>query len=154
MQEIGKFDVKVSGIPKNGLDKYIAFTINNLVFIDSMQFMSSILDSLIKNLTDNDFKYLSLEFSSEQLRLVKQKEVYPYEYVDSFEKFSKDNLWHGRSNVFSSVNDKCIYQKEYLYAVDVWNMFKVNAMGDYHDLYLNSDVLLFADILEKFICMD
>ena len=38
------------------------------------------------------FKYLSLEFSSEQLRLVKQKEVYPYEYVDSFEKFSKDNL--------------------------------------------------------------
>ena len=63
MKEIGKFDVKVSVIT-NGLEKYMAFTINrNLVFIDSMQFMSSSLDSLVKNLSNNDFKYLSEEFS-------------------------------------------------------------------------------------------
>ena len=59
MQEIGRFDVKVGIIP-NGLEKYTAFTINNnLVFIDSMQFMHSSLDALVKNLSDNDFKYLS-----------------------------------------------------------------------------------------------
>ena len=46
---MGKFDVKVTVIP-NGLEKYMAFTINkNLVFIDSMQFMNSSLDSLFKN---------------------------------------------------------------------------------------------------------
>ena len=50
MQETGKFDIKVNVIP-NGLEKYMAFTINtNLVFIDSMQFMNSSLDALVRNL--------------------------------------------------------------------------------------------------------
>ena len=71
----------------------MAFTINrNLVFIDSMQFMNSSLDLLVKNLSDNDFKYLSEESSCEFLKLVKQKGVYPYEYMDSFKKFSEDKL--------------------------------------------------------------
>ena len=56
----------------------MCFTINrNLVFIDSMQFMKFSLDSLVKNLSDNDFKYLSEEISSYFLKLVKQKVVYP-----------------------------------------------------------------------------
>ena len=58
MKEIGKFDVDVSITP-NGLEKNLAFKINNtLVFIDSMQFMNSSLNTLVKNLTINDFKYL------------------------------------------------------------------------------------------------
>ena len=70
---MGKFDVKVSVTP-NRLQKYMAFTINkNLIFIDSIQFMNSGLDSLVKNLSDNDFKYLSGEFSGELLELVKEK---------------------------------------------------------------------------------
>ena len=73
IKEINTFDVKVSVIP-SGLEKYMAFTINaNLVFIDSMQFMKSSLDSLVKNLSDNDFKYLSEEFSGAFLKLVRQK---------------------------------------------------------------------------------
>ena len=65
----------------------MTFTINhNLVFVDSMQFMYSTLDSLVTNLLDSDFKYLSQEFSDEQLKLVKQKEVYPYKNMDSFKK--------------------------------------------------------------------
>ena len=78
IREIGKFDEKVSVIP-NGLEKYMAFTINdNLVFIDSMQFMNSSLDALVNNLSD-DFKYLPQKFSGDLLKLVKQKGVYPYE---------------------------------------------------------------------------
>ena len=58
IKEVSNFDVKISVIP-NGLEKYMAFTINgNLVFIDSMQFMNTSLDSLVKNLIDGDFKYL------------------------------------------------------------------------------------------------
>ena len=57
----------------------MAFTINKkVVFIDSLQFMSSSLDTLVKNLSDNDFKYLSQEFSGEQLKLVKRKVLYPH----------------------------------------------------------------------------
>ena len=71
----------------------MAFTIKrNLVFIDSMQFMNSSLDSLVKNLSDHDFKYLSKEFSGEFLKLVKEKGVYPYEYMGSFKKFSENKL--------------------------------------------------------------
>ena len=92
IQEIGESDVKVNVIP-NGLEKYMAFTINrNLIFIDSIQFKNSSLNALANNLSDNDFKYLSKEFSDEVLRLVKQKGMYPYEYIDSFEKFSENKI--------------------------------------------------------------
>ena len=57
-----------------------------------MQLMHSSLDALVKNLSDNDLKHLSQESSGEQLKLVKRKEVYPYDYTDSFEKFSEDKL--------------------------------------------------------------
>ena len=68
----------------------MAFTINtNLVFIDRMQFMNSSLDLLGKNLPDNDFKYSSEEFNCEFLKLVKQKAVYPYEYMDVLRSFLK-----------------------------------------------------------------
>ena len=52
---------------------------------------------------------------------------------------------------FSSLKDECISEKDYSHAIDVWNMFKMNTMSDYHDLYLKADVLLLADVFEKFI---
>ena len=65
----------------------MAFFLNkNLVFIDSMQFMNSSLEKLVKNLPDNDFKYLAKGFCSKNLELLKQKGVYPYEYMDGFKR--------------------------------------------------------------------
>ena len=113
IKEIGKFDVKVSVIP-NGLEKYMAFTVNkNLVFIDRIQFMNSSLDSLVKNLSNNDFKYLSEKFSGKFLELVEEKGVYPYEYMDSFKKFSEDKL-PDKCEFFNSLKDECISEKEYV----------------------------------------
>ena len=84
MQEIDKFDVKLDVIPKR-LEEYVAVTNDKkLVFIDSMQLMHSSFEELVKNLSDNDLKYLSQEFSGEHLKLVKQKGIYPFEYMDSF----------------------------------------------------------------------
>ena len=57
-----------------------------------MQFMNSILDKLTKNLSDKDFKYLVEEFGSKNLELLKQKGAYPYEYMDSFERFNEKKL--------------------------------------------------------------
>ena len=60
----------------------MAFTINNnLIFIDRMQYMNSSLDVLVENFPDNDFKYLSQEFTSGMLEQVKQKGMYPYDTV-------------------------------------------------------------------------
>ena len=57
-----------------------------------MQFMNSSLEKLVKNLSDNDFKYLAEEFSSKNLELLKQKDTYPYEYMDSFKRFGEEKL--------------------------------------------------------------
>ena len=81
------FDVKIDAIP-NGLEKYVVFILNkNLVFIGSMHFMNSSLEKLVKNLSDNNFKYLNEEFGSKNLELLKQKDPYPDEYIDSFKRF-------------------------------------------------------------------
>ena len=74
LKESGKYNnMKISVIP-NGLEKYMAFTVNkNLFFLDSMQFMNASLDSLVKCLTSEDVKYLNEEFSDEYLKLVKDK---------------------------------------------------------------------------------
>ena len=92
MKELNNFDVVIDVIPC-GLEKYMAIIVNrNLVFIDSMQFMNDSLDSLVGNLVDKDFKYLSKEFSGEYLELVKEKGVYPYEYMDDFKRFDERKL--------------------------------------------------------------
>ena len=68
----------------------MAFTLNmNLIFIDSMLFMNSSLDKLVKNLCDQGFVFLSEEFSGKKLELVRKKGIYPYEYFDSFKKFKE-----------------------------------------------------------------
>ena len=63
-------------------------------------------------MSDNDFKYLSEKFSSEFLKIVKQKGVYPYEYMDSFEKFSEDKL-PDKCKFYSSSKVECISEKDY-----------------------------------------
>ena len=89
MQELAKFNLKINVIP-NGLEKYMSFTINNkLSFIDSFQFLSSSLGSLVKKLSKDDFKYLGQEFDNNVLDLVKQKGFYPYENMSDFEKFKE-----------------------------------------------------------------
>ena len=57
-----------------------------------MQFMNSSLEKLVQNLLDDDFKYLVEEFGSEKLELLEQKDAYPYEYMNSFERFDKEKL--------------------------------------------------------------
>ena len=118
-----------------------------MVFIDSMQFMNSSLDALVKNSSDNDFKFLSQEFSGEFLKLVKQKGMCPSEYMDSCKNFFDNKLPDG-GEFFSCLKDECISEKCYLHAIDVWIIFKMNTMGDYHDLYLKTDVLLLTDVIE------
>ena len=105
--ELHKFNLKVDVIP-NGLEKYMAFFLGrDLVFIDSMQFMNSRLDKLVKFLVDKDFKYLVEEFGTENLKILKQKGAYPYECMNSFKRFNEDKLC-ARKYFYSSSKDKKI----------------------------------------------
>ena len=98
---------------------------------------------------------MSQEFSSEFLELVKQKGVHPYEYMNSFKKFSEDKL-PDRSIFSSSLKDVCISEKDYRKVDNIWNVFKMNTMSDYHYLYLKAGILLLADVFENIIstCLD
>ena len=77
------------------------FLNKNLVFIDSMQFINSSLDELVKYLSDEDFKYLEEEFDSKHLKILKQNGDYPYEYINSLKKFDEHKL-PARKYFFSS----------------------------------------------------
>ena len=117
MQELDEFDIKINVIP-SGLEKYKSFTIiNKLRFIDHFQFLSISLDSLVKNLSKDYFKYLSQEFDNNVLDLVKQKGFYPYEYMSDFEKF-KEEL-PSKEKFYSSLSDRKITDKEYEHILNV-----------------------------------
>ena len=140
----------------------MGFSLNkNLVFSDSMHLVNSSLDKLFKNLSDEDFKYLVEEFDSENLEPLKQKDDYPYDYMNSFEKFNEEKL-PARKYFYSStkdeklgddnkISDGHISVKDYLTCEKIWDKFEMKNMGDYHDHYLKKDVLLLADVFEKFI---
>ena len=159
--ELDKFDVKIKVI-SNGLEKYMAFFLNkNLVFIDSMQFINSSIDKLAKNLSDKDFKYLTEEFGSKNLELLKQKGTYPYKYMDSFERFNEEKL-PDKKYFYSSIKDGKIGDdgktsdghidvNDYLTCKKTWNKFKMKNIGEYYDHCLKNDVLLLADVYETFI---
>lgn len=73
----------------NGMEKYMAFTMGQrLVFMDSFQFMNSSLERLVSVLPKSEFKFLK-QCSGENSELMMRKVVYPYEYMDSFERFKE-----------------------------------------------------------------
>ena len=122
LKELSKFNCKISVTP-NGLEKYISFTLNNIiVFIDSMLFMNSSLDKLVKNLNSEDLKYLDRIYSGE--KLVKKKGIYPCEYFNSFKIF-KDSKLPDIDKFFSSLRDCGISEKEYQRACDVWKVLEI-----------------------------
>ena len=144
MQELGNSILKINVI---GLEKYSNFTINNkLRFIDSGQFLSYSLGSLVKNLGKDDFKYLCQE-TDNILDLVKRKGFYRYEYMSDFEKF-KEGL-PSKEKFYSLLTDRKISDKEYEHVFNVWNKFEMKTMKNYHDLYLTCDVLL-VPVFESF----
>ena len=125
-----------------------------------MSFINSSLEKLDKSLSDNGFKYLTKEFDSKNLELLK-KDAYPYEYMDSLKKFSEEKL-PDKECFYSSVKDRTtddddkklnadISDEDHLTCKKIWNEFNMKNMGDYHDHYLKKYVLLLTDVFEKFI---
>ena len=122
---------------------------NHLTFIDSFQFMSSSLDKLASNLPKDDPIYTSKAFKGKRLDLLSKKGVYPYDFMDSFEKFNNREL-PTKDQFYRILNDEHITDDEYIHAKEVWDTFYIKTMGEYHDLYLVSDVLLLTNVFENF----
>ena len=125
-----------------------------IVFKDSLKFMSSSLGALVNNLPKDAFKNLLKYFTPKQAEILKQKGFYPYEYMDSEEKFNDTKL-PPREAFYSKLSGKGITEKDYKHAWNVWNSFKMKSFKEYHELYNITDVLLLADVFENFrdICL-
>ena len=162
--------LSISCIPNNN-EKYISFSLkfelkriikwdpkkeewievvikHEIRFLDSFKFTLSGLEGLVKNLSREDLKETT-RFFGEKIDLVSRKGVYPYEFMDDFEKFKKQSL-PKKTSFFSRLKQEKISEEDFLHAQKVWKECKLKNMGDYHDLYLKTDVLLLADVMENF----
>ena len=172
IKNLGFTDGNIECIPNNE-EKYISFTKNTVVgsytnkegkdkpikhkirFIDSFKFMSTSLESLVNNLPDDGFNNLERCYKGEKLSLVKRKGFYPYEYMNSLERF-KENKPPPKEAFYSRLTGEGISDEGYEHVKKVWKVFGMKTLQDYHELYNVTDVLLLADVFENFrnICME
>ena len=81
--------------------------------------------------------------------LMLKKGVYPYEYMDSWEKFNETSI-PDKEVFYSELNSEDITDKDYAHVQKVWEVFEIKNLGEYHDLYVQSDTLLLADVFQNF----
>ena len=135
-------------------EKYMTFSFGDFRFLDSFAFLTSGLATLAENLLTDGKKAFphTLKDSTltvEQQDLILKKGVYPYEYMKTFEQFEETKL-PPIEDFYSSLSESGISEAEYLHAQNVWDKFNLKTMGEYHDLYLKTDVLLLTDVFENF----
>ena len=95
----------------------------------------------------NAFKFSNNDIN--KFILLLRKGVYPYEYMDDWEKFNETTLPE-KEEFYSNLNMEDITDADYMHAKRVCKDFEIKNLGEYHDLYLKSDTLLLADVFENF----
>ena len=121
-----------------------------LRFIDSFKFMSSSLDSLTRNLVSGGKQLFGFEDYSElQYNLLTRKGVCPYEYMSSWDCLEETQLPPIEA-FYSKLSMSLISSDEYQHAQKVWKEFRIHNLGDYHDLYLRTNVVLLANVYKAF----
>ena len=103
-------------------------------------------DELIKKFP-NTYQLCNKDLNKFELLL--SKDVYPYEYMDSWKRFKEDSL-PGKESFYSELNKEDITDEDYAHAQKVWDTLNIKSLGEYHDLYVRSDTALLADVFESF----
>ena len=156
---------KIDVIAHNS-ETFISISFESLSVKDSFGFLTASLEKLVSlskydntdekdkskwflrhNWQDN-FRYSSkndMIKSEKCLDLLTGKGVYPYDYMNSFDTFDDEQL----------PSEEGISYEDYERAKMTWKHFNIKNMGEYHDLYLKTDVLLLTDMFENFrdVCM-
>ena len=153
MQAMVRVQGEIKCIPAN-TEKYVSFFLGNLRFIDSVNFLLSSLDKLVKGSDEFPIMHKTVAEESKR-RLLLKKGIYPYEYMDLFERFGKTELPE-KEKFYSTLSSSGITDEDYAHAQEVWNVFGCKTLGDYQDLYVATDVLLLTDVFENFrrVCQE
>ncbi|XP_054015893.1 uncharacterized protein LOC128896552, partial [Hylaeus anthracinus] len=148
VKQLGCSYERVEVIPSSeecyiSFSKYVGAV--KLRFIDSFRFMPASLENLVSNLPElpETRKY----FGENNSKLLSRKGVFPYDYVDCWEKLEEKEL-PKKDHFYNKLNELDISDDDYEYARKVWEHFNIKNLGEYSDLYLVTDVLLLADVFE------
>ena len=160
---------KIDVIAQNS-EKFINIGFDSLSVKDSFSFITASLDKLVPMtkydntdekerskwvLRDNwqsNFRYSSkndIIKTEKCLDLLTEKGVYPYDYMNAFDKFHDEQL-PSKEQFYSRLTEEDITNDDYNKAKQIWKHFDIKNMGEYHDLYLKTDVLLLTDAFENF----
>ena len=157
---------KAPQVIAKSLEKFISIKLGSIEFKDSAQFLNSSLDKLVKNLKNkgvegstptkdtfpNTYAYFKKKWKhvdDDGFELLTRKGVYPYEYMDRWERMKETEL-PPKEEYFSKLTGKGISDKDYEFAQEIWKTFKLKTLGQLHDLYMTTDVTLLADVFEEF----
>ena len=150
--------IEEDGEDKNGVAKgKKIFT--QTPFLDSFKFILTCLDNLTNNLTQGgktDEKLVNTKkyFPRDKMNLLMRKGIYPYDYMDSFERLSETKL-PPKEAFYSRLAGCGISDEDYEHAQRVWGEFNIKNLREYTELYVKLDVMLLTDVFENFreFCM-
>ena len=160
MTDIGMMEEKwqknLSVLVQNS-EQFKSLSLGGITFIDSLQHLPCSLDQLTKNLVNKGvspetFPHLHMEFGHlppEKFALLLRKGVFPYSWVDSPDKLLQSSL-PSREAFFNDLSSEECSQQDYAHAQSIWREFEMETFQDYLELYLRTDVLLLADVMEGY----
>ena len=148
------------------MEKFIAFSIGNVYFKDSLQFLTGSLQTLTKNLKakgeeekmemkktfPNSWQYFQENWNhldDAAFEMLTKKLPYPYMYMDSMQKFKEKKL-PPKEAFYNEIGKEHISDEDYNFVQELWIRFKLKNLGELHDLYMVTDVLLLSDVFENF----
>jgi hypothetical protein len=170
LRDIGKLKPELTknlSVLAQNSEQFKSITLGPVRFIDSFQHLPSSLETLVANLVkdvkdeDGDinlprakaaFRHLYQEFSHlppEHFYQLLRKGVFPYNWLDSPLKL-QDTQLPDRDAFFNDLKQEPISEEDYQHAQKVWKTFNMTTFQDYHDLYLKTDILLLADVMENY----
>ena len=149
LDDLKKDKVKFKIIPKTN-EEYIAVKYGCIRFIDSYRFLSESLDKFVKNLDDDDFKILKIEFP-EKWQYLNKKLAYPYQCFNSNKDYQKpvDNI--KKEDFFSNLKNDYPDDDEIERTKEIIKLFNIKDGEELTKLYCKSDIILLADVFEKFL---
>ena len=129
------------------LERYISFDIQDLRLIDTYQFLSASLKKLVKNLSRDAYRHVTKHLGTSDLLFAEG--IFPYQWFNSFENVDLTDLpW--QEAFYSEMNQDGLTVEEYSRAREVWSAFNCHTFKDYHDFYMQTNVILLADVFENF----
>ena len=112
--------------------------------------MNQTLPELFPNLYNNFKKKKAWKnLPPEAFQMLTRKGVYPYSYMDSFDKFAETQL-PPKEKFYNDLSKENISEEDYTFVKELWKVFKLKNLGELHDLYMETDTLLLADVFENY----